>query len=121
MSDNSEFILIDPKFEKPMVNLQEEIEALEKVLRKKREALDKLQANQSPIKPGHIIQWDGTGGRLYRGRVISVRIEWRGFQYRCHRLNNAGKECGYSTVDTEANPTICESQNAVVKVERKGK
>lgn len=87
--------------------LNERIHELEVRQQKLRREIEEIEAGQSPIKVGDLIQWE-SGNRLRRGRVKSVRASWKGFQYRCHILTAAGKEIGYAEVGSDRCPVLAE-------------
>ncbi len=95
-------------------HVRDKVDALQKqigILEDKRIALEReqgeLQAGQSPIKPGDIIEWERRDGRALTGRVIRVWYKWDGFEYRCHILSvKDGREIGFATVETSGYPRL---------------
>lgn len=69
-------------------------------LRRQRDAIG---LKHSPIQPGDIISWE-SGGHLKRGKVLSICLQWKGYEYRCHVLNMKGTPIGYASVDTSQAP-----------------
>jgi len=66
---------------------------------------DEIAVGQSPIKSGDVIEWE-SGSRLRRGKVVTVRPGWRGFEYRCRIIAKNGRAIGWAMVNSEKYPTL---------------
>jgi hypothetical protein len=97
---------IDPKCQRQIEKLRDRERKLKDEASDIENQIARIQAGQSPIKPGYLIEWE-SGKHLRRGRVISVAFRWRSdFEYRCHLLRKDGTVIGYATVTTDKCPTI---------------
>lgn len=80
--------------------------------------------SESPIQPGAMIEWN-RGGRQRVGRVVSVTPSpiWNspGYRYRVVVLSKAGKERGFSIVETSHEPVLVTRRKASSKSKTKAK
>lgn len=76
--------------------------------RKIAQRIEELIAGQSPIRAGAVITWEGSN-RILRGRVVSVRTSYRGFEYRVNILTKSGKAIGMATVTEDKFPGLTTS------------
>jgi hypothetical protein len=85
--------------------LDDQIYALEKRIAQLKQKQEEIACRTSPIQPGDLIEWM-SGNRLRRGRVISVRKDYCGFEYRCNVVAKNGRILGFANVDTRREPTL---------------
>lgn len=102
----SDYVKTNKATQRKIDQIEAKIEKLKKQQRAVEREIDQLRCGLMPIKPGDTIWWE-SGSRTKRGRVISVRCDYRdNYELRVHVVNKAGNTIGYATVNTRQNPAL---------------
>lgn len=100
---------IRPQAQKQINQLRARLRKMEQEKEDIEQRITHIEAGQSPIKPGMLIEWESgnpPNTKTRRGNVKSVELGYRGFEYRCELVNKSGEVIGYANVDSDKIPTI---------------
>lgn len=101
----SDYVRLCRATERKIEQLEEKITSLDARKRDIKRQIDQLRCGLCPIVPGDIIYWDA-GTRVKRGKVISVRADYRDqYEFRVHLIDKSGQAVGYATVHSKQMPT----------------